>query len=371
MQHDAVQAIAQAQKTAGLVLQVIGKIFAARDGTEGKHHLLRAHQFFGHLARKIGFGLAVDDHRVTALVLDLDLAAIGADLVPHQVRDALLQAVAHLGAERADAQAQRGEFGDHVRCLPRMHRTNGHHRRLCGVDVARDHGLQSHDQTARDHHRVHRLVRPGRMAATANDLDAASVRGRHESALAKHEGALRCTGVVVHAKNRITRKALEQTIGNHLLCTTVFAGLFGRLEHQVHRALKLPRFGQLLRRPHQHGRVAIVTTSVHGACMGTGIGPAGFFVNGQGVHVGAQGNASARAVFQRGHQAMPADVAGDAVAPAFQAVTHPLRGGFFLKRQLGKFVQVLARFAQRRLGLEQVRDLAKTGVTSVHCRLSA
>jgi len=32
---------------------------------------------------------------------------------------------------------------------------------------------------------------------------------------------------------------------------------------------------------------------------------------------------------------------------------------------------VLARFAQRGLGLKQVRDLAKTGVTSVHCRLSA
>jgi len=85
----------------------------------------------------------------------------------------------------------------------------------------------------------------------------------------------------------------------------------------MHRALKLPRFGQLLRRPHQHGRVAIVTTSVHGACMGTGIGPAGFFVDRQGVHVGAQGNAPARAVFQRGHQAMPAHVAGDSVAPAF------------------------------------------------------
>ena len=209
------------------------------------------------------------------------------------------------------------------------------------------------------------------MAATANDLDAAVVRGRHESTLAKHEGALRCTRVVVQAKNRVARKAFEQTIGNHLLRTAVLARLFGRLKHQVHRALELPCFGQLLRGPHQHGRVAIVAAGVHGACMGTGIGPAGFFLNGQGVHVGAQGNAPARTVLQRGHQAMLAHMARDAVAPAFQPVTHPLRGGFFLKRQLRKFVQVLACFAQRGLGIEQVRDLAKTGVTSVHFRLSA
>ena len=286
------------------------------------------------------------------------------------MRDALLQAVAHLGAERADAQTHGGELGDHVGRLARVHRTNGHHRRLCGVDVARDHGLQSHDQTARDHHRVHCLVGPGRMAATSNDLDAAVVRGRHESALAKHESALRCTGMVVHAKNCVAGKALEQTIGNHLLCAAVLAGLFGRLKHQVHRALKLPRFGQLLRGPHQHGRVAIVTAGVHGACMGTGIGPAGFFMNRQSVHVGAQGNAAAFAVAQRGHQTVPAHMARDEVAPALQSVPHPLCGGFFLKRQLRKLVQVLARFAQRGLGIEQVRDLAKTGVTSVHCRLS-
>jgi hypothetical protein len=68
---------------------------------------------------------------------------------------------------------------------------------------------------------------------------------------------------------------------------------------------------------------------------------------------------------------MPAYIACDAVAPTLQAITHPLGCGFFLKRQLGKFVQVLARFAQRGLGPKQVRDLAKTGVTSVHFRLSA
>ena len=177
--------------------------------------------------------------------------------------------------------------------------------------------------------------------------------------------------MVVHAKNRVARKAIKQTIGNHLLGTAVFTCLFGRLKNQVHRALKLPRFGQLLRCPHEHGRVAIMTTSVHGACMGTGIGPAGFFVNGQGVHVGAQGNAPAGAILQRGHQAMSAHIARDAVAPALQPVTHPLGGGFFLKRQLRKLVQVLTRFAQRGFGLEQIRDLAKTGVTSVHFRLSA
>jgi hypothetical protein len=370
VQHHAVQAIAQAQKAARLVLQVIGKIFAARDRTEGENDLLGPDQFLGHLACEVGFGIAVDDHRVAPLVLDLDLAAVRAHLVAHQVRDALLQAVAHLGAEGADAQAQGGEFGNHVRGLARVHRANGHHRCLCGIDVARDHGLQGHDQTARNHHRVHRLVRPCGMATTANHLDAAGVRGRHERPLAEHEGALRRARVVVHAKNRVTGKALEQAIGNHLLRTAVFTGLFGRLKHQVHRALKLPRFGQLLRGPHQHGRMAIVTTGVHGARMGAGIGLAGFFVDWQGVHVGTQGNAPAFSVAQRGHQAMPAHVAGDAVTPAFEPVPHPLRGGLFLKRQFRKFVQVLACFTQRGLGLEQVRDLAKTGVACVHFRLS-
>ena len=132
--------------------------------------------------------------------------------------------------------------------------------------------------------------------------------------------------MVVNAKNRITRKALKQAVSNHLLGATVLASLLRRLKNQVNSALEVFGFGQLLGRSQQHGGVAIMSAGMHGARMLAGIRFLGFFLNGQGVHVGAQCNALAFAIFQSGHQPMTAHIACHLIAPGLQLVANPLRG---------------------------------------------
>ena len=83
----------------------------------------------------------------------------------------------------------------------------------------------------------------------------------------------------------------------------------------MNSALEIFSFGQLLGSTQQHGCVAIMPTGVHGASMFAGIGLLGFFLNGQRVHVGAQRNATAVAVFQSGHQTMTTHIARHLIAP--------------------------------------------------------
>ena len=89
----------------------------------------------------------------------------------------------------------------------------------------------------------------------------------------------------MNAKNGITRKALKEAVGNHLLRATVLACFFSRLKDQVNGALEVFGFGQVLGRTQQHGRVAVMSTGVHGASMFAGVRLLGFFLNGQCIHV--------------------------------------------------------------------------------------
>ena len=130
--------------------------------------------------------------------------------------------------------------------------------------------------------------------------------------------------MVVNAKNSITRKALKQAIGNHLLRATVLASLFRRLKNQMNSTFEIFGFGQLLGRTQQHGGVAIMATGMHGAGMLTGIWFLGFLLDGQGIHVCAQSNALAFAIFQSGHQPMTTHIARHLIAPGLQFVANPL-----------------------------------------------
>ena len=94
----------------------------------------------------------------------------------------------------------------------------------------------------------------------------------------------------------------------------------------MNRALEVFGFGQLLGRSQQHGGVAIMAAGMHGARMLAGIRFLGFFLNGQGIHVGAQSDAFAFAIFQSGHQTMPTHIACHLIAPGLQLVANPLRG---------------------------------------------
>jgi hypothetical protein len=87
--------------------------------------------------------------------------------------------------------------------------------------------------------------------------------------------------------------------------------------------------------------VAVVAAGVHHARVAAGVGQAGGFNNGQGVHVGAQAQAfGPRAALQLAHHAGAAQAACDAVAPLGQAFGDQLAGAELLETQLGVAVDV-------------------------------
>ena len=68
----------------------------------------------------------------------------------------------------------------------------------------------------------------------------------------------------------------------------IAAAFFRRLEDKHGIAGKIPRLGQVTRRAHQHGGMAVMAAAVHQARLGRH--PAKFvvFKHGQRIHVGAQ-----------------------------------------------------------------------------------
>jgi hypothetical protein len=239
-------------------------------------------------------------------------------------------------------------------------------------DVARHHALQGHHQAAGDEHRVHGQVRPCRMPAAAVDGDVRRVAGGHEGPAAEAEIAGRHARVVVQAEDGVARKALEQAVFDHALRATAQPGFFGRLEHQVHRAAEVARARQLLRRAQQHGGVAVVAAGMHHAGVAAGVGLAGGFGDGQGVHVGAHGHAArARAPrAQRAHHAVAADAACHRPAPVAQVARHQRGRVRFLERQFRVLVDVLPRRRQEPGIAGQVAQLAKAAQTGVHRQVS-
>jgi hypothetical protein len=205
------------------------------------------------------------------------------------------------------------------------------------------------------------------MAAAATNRDLRGVGCRHERPRSEQERAGRYAGMVVHAEDRVAGKALEQSIGDHLLRTAVLAGFLGWLEHQVHGAREVARLRELLRGAEQHRRVAVVAAGVHHAGNSARPRLAGFLGDGQRVHVGPDRHAAPTIVdLQRADDAIAADVARDFPSPAFEARGHQFRCDGFLEGQLGTAVQLVARIAQRFGGVEQVGELAVRGVAGVH-----
>ena len=99
------------------------------------------------------------------------------------------------------------------------------------------------------------------MGALPGDRNLEAVdRGHHGTA---SHGELSCGEArpIVHAINRRDWELVEQAVVDHDLCTA--GALLRRLENEMHDAIKLARFGEVLGRTQQHGGVPIVATRVH------------------------------------------------------------------------------------------------------------
>jgi hypothetical protein len=108
----------------------------------------------------------------------------------------------------------------------------------------------------------------------------------HHRARVQADGAGWQSGPVVHAVDRLDREAVEQAVLDH--GAGAGEAFLARLEDHDGAALEIAGLGQVARRAHQHGGVAVVAAAMHHP--GAGGPPRELVVLGhrERVHVGAQ-----------------------------------------------------------------------------------
>ncbi|MNV13899.1 hypothetical protein D3C71_1045630 [compost metagenome] len=246
-----------------------------------------------------------------------------------------------MGVQCTQAQAQDRLLWNDVCCFPGLQRADRDHRRLLCIDVARDHGLQSHDHARRRHQRINRQMRHRAVTAHAFDGHCEQVLRSHHRPFAKAQMPRRQTRHVVHAEQRIAGKTFEQAIGEHRFRAAL--AFFGGLENQGQGAVELAGRRQVARRAQQHRGVAVMPAGVHAALVLTAVGCAGVFDDRQCIHVCPYPElARAAAIAQDADHAGLADPGVHLVAPIRQGFGHQRRGAVFLEAEFRVGVDVLA-----------------------------
>ena len=340
--HRRAFAVADQNIGAGALFEHKGKVLAAHDQ---RRVIAVARNRPRHVGGKFGLGIVVGHDRIATVVIHICHAAKGGcDSGSNRV-DARFGQVAHLGAHGAHGALQVDPLRDHVERLGRgFERGDRHNHLIHRIGVAAGDGLQRQHQLRGHHGGVDGFMRFRGVAALALDINVELVGGGKERPRADRELPCGHAGPVVHAVHFLHAPAFHQAVFAHF--APAAAAFFGGLEDQHDGAVKVPGFGQVLRRTQQHRGVAVVATGVHRA-IGLGrIGQPGLFVDRQRIHVGAQADDLARCVrlaLDDPDDAGAADAGDDLVAAkGFQLVGHQRAGAVGVEQDLGVFVQVAA-----------------------------
>ena len=190
------------------------------------------------------------------------------------------------------------------------------------------------------------LLRHRGMRAVAADLNIELIGAGHHRTVMDGELAHRQTWPVVHAKYRIDRKLIEQTLFDHYPRTAI--GFLSGLEDEHHRAIEI-RFvvcttcRQVLRRAKQHGGMAVVAAGMHAAIVAGAMRKQVLFAHRQRIHVGAQTNAArAVAAFEDANHTGSRQTAMYRNPLCFKKSGNAVAGALFLKRQFRMRMQVVA-----------------------------
>ena len=129
-------------------------------------------------------------------------------------------------------------------------------------------------------------MRPCGVPAFALNLNRQMVGGSHHRARTNSELADRQARIIVHAVKFVDAEALDQPVLEH--GQRASAALLGRLENDHRGAGEIAGLGEIFCGAKQHRGVAVMAAGVHLARNGRLVGQAGFFFEGQRVHVGAE-----------------------------------------------------------------------------------
>ena len=139
---------------------------------------------------------------------------------------------------------------------------------------------------ARDNDRIDARLGAGAVRAAAGDGDIEVAAACHHRAGADLEFADREPRPVMHAKDRVARKALEQPVLDHRFAAA--EPFFGGLKDQVDGPVELAGLGQVSRCAEQHRGVPVMAAGVHPTLMARAVGEIGRLLDRQRVHVGPQ-----------------------------------------------------------------------------------
>ena len=185
---------------------------------------------------------------------------------------------------------------------------------------------------------------PRTMTALTGQIDRKGICRRHDRPRRGVKPAKLQTRCIVDRVDLIDVKAVHHPFLHHHLAAA--AGFLGRLEQQGHAAFEVAGLSQVFGRPQQHRRMTVMAAGMHLARMGAGVGHAGFFGDGQRIHIRTQAH--------RGPLALTIDDRDDAGLgdPLVQLIDAEFaqtrrdigRGLMALQPQFGDRVQMLAPF---------------------------
>jgi len=305
-------AIADADVAAGLRQQHVREVLGAHGQLE-LDDPVGADEPGRDAAGELGFDRMVHEWRISAFEHHRGAGAEGGGQALPDLGDPPLEEIGDPTVEGAHGAADDRLVGHDVEGVAGMDLGDREHGGIDGLLLAADDALQRHDQLAGDPDRITPGMGQGGMASLALDGDLELVGRSEHRSRAQPEGTDRHPWPVVHAVDRIAGESLEEPRVDHRL--RACAMLLGRLKDEMHRAPGGRVGGQEAGRGEQHRDMPVVATGMHPAGMGRAMAEFVEFLQGQGIHVGAQAHGGGSFAAQAGDDAGAADSGGDLQPP--------------------------------------------------------
>ena len=271
-------------------------------------------------------------------------AAVGHGDPGRRLFEQRVQVAPHLLAEKAQAAFHAAFVGNAVPRRAAVKVAHRQHRRLAGVDAARDDGVGAAEDLRGAVDRVEAEVRRGAVGALAPHLHGERLAARRAGSVDHRHRAAGKGGLHVNAEDRVDRFQFRQQGARVVAQAHLLAGL--EAEDQLSPQPLLHGAQPPRRRQHARG-VEVVAAHVRRAVnfgderLGA-FQVAGVFLQRQRVHVGAQRQRPARTSrVEHAQQAVAPFRRADHLQPqALQLGGDDARRARFLPAQLGMAVQV-------------------------------
>lgn len=223
----------------------------------------------------------------------------------YQALDFFRQGRTHRFRQRPHRAPQFDLVGDDIVGRSAPDGADGDHNRLQWADLAADDGLQGGYHLGGDDDGVDGLLGMGAVPAPATHEDSDFISGGAGLAVADADLTEAQAVGEVKTEHGLDRRFPQHALFDHRPGAS--RAFFGRLKDELDRPWQGGQPSQYHRRPERYGDMAVVAAGVGYACIGRSVGDAGFLLDGQGVHIGADSKCPPAAAGQKASDAGAGD----------------------------------------------------------------